>query len=385
MVSSSLTLTTADVARLQRTIGTLLSPLVHRDARSWAEASMREARALLGADQALMNVPEGAAPNGFGDGPWTAEAQRTYLEYYWQFDVGLADRRRELGLEVYHTDMIESWPEFSYTEFYNDWCVRYRMEDSIGFGIEEGRGGIPALLHLYHDNRTQRPFGERGLMLLQLVLPAFKAGMHSWRQLAGQRAALGALIDDLPLGSALCDETGRVVHLNPALTGLLAREADGDAISAGVKRMALSLAPQLARQAYGSRGDARGECCATPPYREIATTSHRYRLSASLAPADLLGVRAYAMIVVECLTPEPLDATALRERFGLTAREAEVCVQLSGGLTNVAIAQRLGVKPFTARRHTEAVLRKLGVPNRAAVGAVVRGGGVRQGDWKPSS
>jgi DNA-binding response OmpR family regulator len=66
---------------------------------------------------------------------------------------------------------------------------------------------------------------------------------------------------------------------------------------------------------------------------------------------------------------------ALRERFGLTARQVDVARLLGEGHTNHEIAEKLGVSYFTVRSHTEQVLAKLGVASRAAVGALLYGGG----------
>lgn len=62
----------------------------------------------------------------------------------------------------------------------------------------------------------------------------------------------------------------------------------------------------------------------------------------------------------------------LRREFHLTAREQEVAMLLSDGLSNAQVAETLGVSTHTARHHTESVLLKLGVHSRAAAGAVVR-------------
>lgn len=70
-----------------------------------------------------------------------------------------------------------------------------------------------------------------------------------------------------------------------------------------------------------------------------------------------------------------LSDDELRERFGLTARQIAVTRLLGEGCSNAEIAKRLSVSYFTARNHTEQVLSKLGVSTRAAVGAVLFGGG----------
>jgi DNA-binding NarL/FixJ family response regulator len=51
---------------------------------------------------------------------------------------------------------------------------------------------------------------------------------------------------------------------------------------------------------------------------------------------------------------------------GLTAREAEVLSLLAEGLSNKAIAARLGISDHTAKFHVNAILSKLGAESRAA-------------------
>lgn len=59
----------------------------------------------------------------------------------------------------------------------------------------------------------------------------------------------------------------------------------------------------------------------------------------------------------------------------LTDREREVATRLVQGLSNKAIARQLGCSDETVKAHVRAILRKLDVPNRAAVARVVLGGG----------
>ncbi|HVL31888.1 MAG TPA: LuxR C-terminal-related transcriptional regulator [Solirubrobacteraceae bacterium] len=54
---------------------------------------------------------------------------------------------------------------------------------------------------------------------------------------------------------------------------------------------------------------------------------------------------------------------------GLTRRETEVLRLVADGLTNAQIAERLVVSPHTVHRHVANVLRKLGLPTRAAAAA----------------
>jgi DNA-binding NarL/FixJ family response regulator len=62
----------------------------------------------------------------------------------------------------------------------------------------------------------------------------------------------------------------------------------------------------------------------------------------------------------------------LEEAYGMTPREAEVASLLAQGLSNSALARRLGISPHTARHHTQRVLGKLGAHSRAEAGAILR-------------
>lgn len=68
-----------------------------------------------------------------------------------------------------------------------------------------------------------------------------------------------------------------------------------------------------------------------------------------------------------------LEDEELHDRFGLTARQIVVARLIGEGCSNAEIARRLSLSYYTARNHAEQVLGKLGVPTRAAVGAVLFG------------
>ena len=55
----------------------------------------------------------------------------------------------------------------------------------------------------------------------------------------------------------------------------------------------------------------------------------------------------------------------------LTAREREVAQMVAVGLTNVAIAGKLQVSPWTVSTHLRRIFAKLDVPTRAAMVAVL--------------
>lgn len=59
-------------------------------------------------------------------------------------------------------------------------------------------------------------------------------------------------------------------------------------------------------------------------------------------------------------------------QLDLTPRQRVVVELIAQGLRNREIAQRLGISLHTVRRHVEALLKRLGVPTRAAAAVLLR-------------
>jgi steroid delta-isomerase-like uncharacterized protein len=62
----------------------------------------------------------------------------------------------------------------------------------------------------------------------------------------------------------------------------------------------------------------------------------------------------------------------LRRRFGLTPREAEVAQLMASRRTHKEIAKALAIRPNTARRHCERVLKKLRIASKTHVAELMR-------------
>jgi DNA-binding NarL/FixJ family response regulator len=78
------------------------------------------------------------------------------------------------------------------------------------------------------------------------------------------------------------------------------------------------------------------------------------------APASRI-VAAVAAIAAGLQVRQP----AAREKVGLTPRERDILACLGEGLSNKAIARRLGISAHTVKYHLEAVFAKLGANTRA--------------------
>jgi DNA-binding NarL/FixJ family response regulator len=87
--------------------------------------------------------------------------------------------------------------------------------------------------------------------------------------------------------------------------------------------------------------------------------------------ADGESARAEAMLGklrrARATLPPDVVGTPLAE---LSARELEVLALVAEGLTNHGIAQRLVLSEHTINRHVANILRKLGLPSRAAAASL---------------
>jgi DNA-binding CsgD family transcriptional regulator len=177
-------------------------------------------------------------------------------------------------------------------------------------------------------------------------------------------AAMGCSVEGTALFDAVCRPAG-VADFH----GVFARTPHGDAMLF------------VAHGRRAGRGTCMGEA-AVPLLRVLAPAAatvpgllgRAWPLPA-LRPAGAAGAAGASSRVSDHPLGAPpalpgtpaLDAATLRVRFGLTPREADVARGLARGWTRRQIAAAYGVSGATARHHTEAVFRKLGVTRRAAV------------------
>jgi DNA-binding CsgD family transcriptional regulator len=107
---------------------------------------------------------------------------------------------------------------------------------------------------------------------------------------------------------------------------------------------------------------------------DISTATGRYRLRAIRLRPGLLGSDLSVLVIADRLPDDAVDRARIRERFGLTEREAEVAVLLADRRRNAEIARALGISVHTARHHIERVLLKLGGCKRRDVQRVLGSG-----------
>jgi DNA-binding CsgD family transcriptional regulator len=374
----SLTLTSEDQRRLRNTSRLLLSPLDHADVDRWRSEVNRSVKVLLGADMASFLLPAPGRVALYSE-DLSPDRARQYTSRTPRF-FGSEMWRRKVRLVVSNEAMLfdDDLTEYRASEYYNDYVAPEHAFDPLSLSIgleEEPRPDAIAGLLLHHGSLRTPPFGARGLELLRLLVPAFRAGVCAWREHADRRASFARLLDATMDAALLCDRSGRILHRTPALSRLLEGEPAGEEVVCAAALHARGLF--ALRDASGALEGGVGKA------REVATSRARYRLEGCFVPAELCGGTEVVVLTLRCASNSLPARDILRARFGFTRRQADVALLLARGRSNEALARELCISPHTARHHTEQVLLKLGARSRAEVGALLRCAGSDSGRQEP--
>jgi len=181
-------------------------------------------------------------------------------------------------------------------------------------------------------------------------------------------AAAAAALEASDDGVVVTDPQGGLLYQSAALRQFLTVESERGMLEESIAD---------ARNAVLARADARRSSSddgrphqngAPSITLQVRTSASEYRVRGTAVHASDAGSGASMVVVwVRQCRPRHLTLDALRARYGLTLREIRVASLLAARSGSREIAEALGISPHTARRHAEAVLRKLGVRSRADV------------------
>lgn len=360
----SLSLSSADVGRVEAALAVLLSPLAFESLDRWRSAVRRLVEPLVGADKSTFLLPLAGETLIQCDDADVATYE-SYRAHYIHLDTGFHVRRRELGLEVHNGWILYDPVEFMRSELYNDWGAPGRMFEPMGITVELSPSPYPASLLFYRERAGVPAAYEREMGILRLLLPAFKAGVNSCCQLARYRQTLAALLDSLPGALAVFDASGRLLHENQACTRLLAHEPEAPRLRAELG-CAAGLVAAVGRR---TQSKSRLPALAQPAQREVRTRRARYRVNGNHVGEDLLPAPGAVIVSIETLNPEPFTPVDIAVRYGFTSRESQVAQLMGEGRSNAQVARALGFTIHSARRHAERILAKLELHSRAEVAA----------------
>ncbi len=206
-----------------------------------------------------------------------------------------------------------------------------------------------------------RPAGAADPRDGSLPLAALDAGEGA--PLPGGDRLLGVL-DALDQGIAFMSRSGSVQQANRAFLLATGSTPDGERLLVETRHVAVATwgAANYRRIAAGTEN---------LETRTLQLAAGDYRLTGTFIAGDVPDQARIVLVSVRSLPRPPLSPEALRERYGLTRREAGVARLLVQGLRTGEIAQRLWISPHTARHHIEKIKTKVGGRTRVAVAALI--------------
>jgi DNA-binding CsgD family transcriptional regulator len=342
---------------LERAVTVALSPLEYGDPVSWGEALTRALCVLGSAETGALLLPGDpvrwravSRDAGFDTAAWTSHEETT--ERLWQPDG---------------THLV-LWAR-------DDLAPASRPPAAVAWtgtlGLRVQAGNQVAAICLYRD-RALGPASQYLVSAIRAIAPAFRAGVAAWVGAAASNATVAGMLDSLRDPAMMFDVSGSLIHANPAVERLTA-PAESARLREEAQRVAWAIGA-MARRRSGSRFAAAqvDRPSETQTVRTIRLGASVYCLRGSIVGEQLLGAAPAVLITITGAVAEPLSDEALRADFGLTAREIQVARLIAEGLSNTEIAERIGVRFFTARNHVERALAKLGVPSRHRVGPLLR-------------
>lgn len=358
--------TSGDMRQLASSLELLLSPLDHPTVDSWRSAVNRDLIHLLGADSAGFLLPVAEGPPLYSE-----EHDPTALAKYVDYPPPPLINGRPLwhAMLAHRVGRIEDLYEgnfsaYTRSEYYQDYAGANDAHDTLAaafsVGGDDQRGA--ACLHFWHANPKGRLFGEREVLLLQALYPAFRAGTEARVRWSTAPAEFLRTLDALGQAILVFDLRGAVLHETPGMSEMLGADPEAE-----VLRGVMIQTATAARRAFRSEKSTPGEPAHWPVVLGARTELARYSAQACLFGGASTLPEPLVLVALKRETPVPRSDAELKAAYRLTPAECRVARLLARGLPNAEVAKELFISPFTARRHTERILMKMDVRSRSEV------------------
>jgi len=261
--------------------------------------------------------------------------------------------------------------EIERQEFYADWLRPNDLKwfAATGFAVEDSFWAVSV-----HRRPKDEPFSPDDLVILREAVEPFRNAARRARALGHARTdSLETLLSSARRGVALLGWSGRIARMSGQAEALLARL---DLLKQGRLR---SADPRIQRQIdlLVARGLAHGRDHAQPlPAPLTMRVGGDAGIVLDMVPmprdfASLLAGAAALLTVHEVTLPARPAAADLKQRYGLTVREAQLCMRLGAGLSLSSISDEMGITVDTARQYLKSVFAKTGTNRQAELVAML--------------
>lgn len=292
---------------------------------------------------------------------WTDERARDFVRLAGQHPLIAHYQRTGDPRPLKISDMMGR-REFRRTELYQRVYGPMGVEFQMAVTLPAAPGAIVGIAL----NRDRTDFGERDRAMLELLRPH----LAQMRRDAAVRDAARLLqsIADRTLGDAgraaiAVGSGGGVAYASPGALDLLASYVP--------QWRTPDVLPEILLD-WRTRERRRG----LAPSRDLVLDGPEGRMEVRLLPSAEPAGHDVVLLREHRIGASLLALTGL----GLSARQAEVLLQVARGRTNAEVARALHVSPRTIQKHLENIYDRLGVRSRAAATAraiAAAGGGLR--------
>jgi DNA-binding CsgD family transcriptional regulator/PAS domain-containing protein len=315
-------------------------------------------RSAMGVDTAGVWIVEGPRITDMALTPDLLDSQKPYLEHFYKLDPW-----RPAGCEkvILGPDSI-SEPQLLKTEFYNDFARPFGLFRPLGAATQL-RAGVLATFAI-HQPATKHLFEEGDRQSFAAILPHMRRALQLWLRRRTEQSKANwqtSALDQLAFGVVVCDESGRLVHANPAAE-TLARSGAGFLLGGagkGVRALVAREANELAALIHGAaRGDGGGAMRLTGRDGVVSLVVLVAPLPAKLHRGGEPGHVLLAMRAPEHgSAPSAANLIAV---FRLSPTQAALALALYEGTSFEEFAAARGVKVSTLRTHFAEILARTG-------------------------
>ena len=248
------------------------------------------------------------------------------------------------------------------TEYYEDFLRRWNIFYFLG-GVITSDANSNAVLSLARSRKTG-PFTSSELGLLTLVIPHFERAARLSGAFARFRQGRDEVLDRLPMGIIVLDESGKVEFFNRAAETILAKKDGLCWSSGGVSAVDPTQASRLAAAIKGAKLTATGKGLAGGGSLSITRSSAGLPLAVLIAPimpftaSPLSRAPRVAMFITDPEATQVTNLERLKALFNLTPAESRMASQLLQGKSVIEAADALGITRQTARVHLKRIFGK---------------------------
>jgi DNA-binding CsgD family transcriptional regulator len=294
-----------------------------------------------------------------------------YTRHWWEHDpTALATNTVAPG--VVTTLEYTGRERFLKSAYYNEFWRQSGLGADRAAANLVTDGGAFVSIALHAKPRRDEITAETTATLSRIVphlIQAVAIQRRFWR-LELERTALGQIGGNTNMGFFVVDAGARVIHCDGRGRGMLGGllRLDEDVLLAGTDDTTATLHAMIASCAgmsaerpsggrMGGNGVLPGFAIEVVPFPRGLLAADRY---------ELRHTRPVALVLVKDLAAEAQNRRIqLQARFGLTAAESAIALEMLGGDGRDAAAARLGISVSTVRTHLSRIFEKTGVNRQA--------------------